>query len=61
MVVNGMAAAVPYVLLDAMGRTVHAGRSPGGAFTLDLHAHGNGVYVLRSLDGTGRSVQVVKR
>ena len=60
-VVNGMAAAVPYVLLDAMGRTVHAGRSPGGAFTLDLHAHGNGVYVLRSLDGTGRSVQVVKR
>jgi polyhydroxybutyrate depolymerase len=59
-VVNGMAAAVPYVLLDAAGRTVHAGRSTGGSFTLDLRAYGTGVYVLQALDGTGRSLKIVK-
>lgn len=59
--VNGFAVGEPYVLVDATGRVLRTGRSEGGTFTLDMQACGTGVYVLRLLDGSDRSLRIVKR
>jgi hypothetical protein len=44
-----------------MGRTVLAGRLNGERALLQLDGLASGTYVVRLLDGSGRSVRVVKQ
>ena len=59
-VVEGLAAASPFVLVDGLGRTVRTGRTPGGRTVIALNGLGTGTYLLRLMDGSGRSVRLVK-
>jgi polyhydroxybutyrate depolymerase len=61
LVVEGLDASASFVLMDATGRTVRTGRSHGGQVTLALTGLGQGAYVLRSQDGSGRSVRFMKQ
>jgi hypothetical protein len=42
-----------------MGRTVRAGRAAGPRSVITLDGLANGTYLIRMLDGSGRSVRVV--
>jgi polyhydroxybutyrate depolymerase len=59
-VLEGIDAPASFVLVDAMGRTVRTGRTPGGRTVIALNGLGTGTYLLRLMDGSGRSVRLVK-
>lgn len=60
-VLEGIFAAAPYILVDATGRTMLAGRLNGDRAMIGLDGIAPGTYVVRLLDGSGRSVRVVKQ
>ena len=60
-VLEGLTAPSSFLLADAMGRTVLAGRLNGERALLQLDGLATGTYVVRLLDGSGRSVRVVKQ
>jgi len=57
---EGIDGPAPFVLVDAMGRNVRTGRTSGGRTVIALNGLGTGTYLLRLMDGSGRSVRVVK-
>ena len=58
-VLEGLTGPAPYMLVDGMGRTVRAGRAAGPRSVITLDGLANGTYLIRMLDGSGRSVRVV--
>ena len=60
-VLEGLTAPSSFLLADAMGRTVLAGRLNGERALLQLDGLASGTYLVRLLDGSGRSARVVKQ
>lgn len=60
-VLEGLTAPSSFLLADAMGRTVLAGRLNGERALLQLDGLATGTYLVRLLDGSGRSVRVLKQ
>ncbi len=59
-VLEGLTSPASFLLADAMGRTVRTGQLTSDRALLPLHGLAPGTYVVRLLDGSGRSVRVVK-
>jgi polyhydroxybutyrate depolymerase len=59
-VLEGIDGPASFVLVDAMGRNVRSGRLTGERTTVQVDGLASGTYLLRLLDGSGRSVRVVK-
>jgi|LakMenE18May11ns_1017448.scaffolds.fasta_scaffold9914272_2 polyhydroxybutyrate depolymerase len=59
-VLEGVGAPAPFMLLDAMGRNVRSGRLVGERAMVQLDGIASGTYLLRLLDGSGRSVRLVR-
>jgi polyhydroxybutyrate depolymerase len=60
-VAEGITGATSFILVDAMGRTMRNGRLNGDRAVIGLDGIAPGTYVVRLLDGSGRSVRVVKQ
>lgn len=60
-VLEGVTGPSLFVLADAMGRTVRAGRLAGKRPILGLEGLAHGTYLLRLQDGSGRTVRIVKQ
>lgn len=59
-VLEGILASAPYMLIDATGRTMQTGNVSADRSLIGLDGLATGTYVVRLLDGSGRSVRVVK-
>ena len=59
-VLEGILASAPYMLIDATGRTMQTGNVSADRSLIGLDGLASGTYVVRLLDGSGRSVRVVK-
>jgi polyhydroxybutyrate depolymerase len=59
--VDGLEGAVSFELLDALGRIVLSGMLQTSQHMLDMQELGTGTYLLRLLDGSGRSVRIMKQ
>ena len=59
-VLEGIITATPYMLVDATGRTMRTGNLGANSSMIALDGLAPGTYVVRLLDGSGRSVRVVK-
>ena len=59
--VDGTQTATPYELRDATGRVVRTGTLVAEQHTLDMRQLVSGTYMLRLLDGTGRSTRIMKQ
>ncbi len=57
----GIEGTFPYALIDATGRTTLSGTARGGSALIDLRGLRSGAYLLRVLDGTGRSIRLLKQ
>ena len=57
----GIVGTFPYALIDATGRTTLSGTARGGSALIDLRGLRSGAYLLRVLDGTGRSIRLLKQ
>lgn len=57
----GIEGTFPYALIDATGRVTVGGRATGGSALIDLRGVRSGAYLLRVLDGSGRSIRLLKQ
>lgn len=60
-VLEGITGPSLFMLVDAMGRPVRAGRLTGERPFLELEGLAHGTYLLRLQDGSGRTVRIVKQ
>lgn len=60
-VLDGLAAPTFFELVDAMGRNMRSGLLTGDFVSVPLDGIASGTYLLRLLDGSGRTVRILKR
>lgn len=58
---QGLERSAGFTLIDAMGRSVLTGTAQAGTTRIGLEGIGTGAYVLRLLDGSGRTLRIVKQ
>ena len=59
--VQGLDRSAGFTLIDAMGRSVLAGTARAGTTRIGLEGIGTGAYLLRLLDGSGRTLRILKQ